>query len=360
MSRPRSAASALIFFFFTAARRRNVASSIRRFCAALDTPPEQAPATFWFFRERLERFHPSQAALKPHRWQTIRSDVAFALRRIGLAPDQPKPRQRLSAAWTTLRDIMREAGSHWGLSRLARFCDARQVQPAAVDDAVMDAYLGVHPHADIQDQARSSTTGMSAASGTGWLKPPRAAAGDDPRLSQRLYADLGRAAGRVPGRGRGLARGHVGGGRPPRRGRPVRPHRPASIKSYRYAIRQVVAGLQHGGRSLETIDSLAVLVEPDAATAALQFHLDRNGGQPSQMLAKIANVLVLIAQHAVGADAAVLAKLEALPRAALAQARRPPPAAPQGPAPVRRSEQHREAAGAAAPHLRAAAAASLS
>ena len=72
----------------------------------------------------------------------------------------------------------------------------------------------------------------------------------------------------------------------------------------------MVAGLQHSGRSLETIGSLAVLVEPDAATAALQFHLDRNGGRPSQMLAKIANVLVLIAQHAVGADAAVMATLK--------------------------------------------------
>ena len=71
----------------------------------------------------------------------------------------------------------------------------------------------------------------------------------------------------------------------------------------------MVAGLQHGGRSLETIGSLAVLVEPEAAMAALQFHLDRNGGRPSQMLAKIANVLMLIAQHAVGADAAVMATL---------------------------------------------------
>ena len=110
----------------TEPRRRNVASSIRRFCAALDAPPDQAPAAFWFFRERMERFHPSQAAIKPHRWQTIRSDVAFALRRIGLAPDQPKPRQRLSAAWTTLRDRMQEAGSRWASPGFARFCDARQ------------------------------------------------------------------------------------------------------------------------------------------------------------------------------------------------------------------------------------------
>jgi hypothetical protein len=44
----------------TEVRRRNLASSIRRFCAALGLAPEQAAATFWFFRERLERFHPAR------------------------------------------------------------------------------------------------------------------------------------------------------------------------------------------------------------------------------------------------------------------------------------------------------------
>ena len=66
----------------------------------------------------------------------------------------------------------------------------------------------------------------------------------------------------------------------------------------------------HSRRALETITSLTVLVEPEAATAALQFHLSRKGGRPSQMLAQIAHVLVLVAQHAVGADAATSAKLK--------------------------------------------------
>ena len=185
----------------TEPRRRNVASSIRRFCAALDTPPDQAPATFWFFRERMERFHPSQAAIKPHRWQTIRSDVAFALRHIGLAPDQPKPRQRLSAAWTTLRDIMQDDGSHWRLSRFARFCDARQVQPAAVDDAVMDAYLAFIRTQTFKTNPEQHHRDVCSLWNRLAGARPRAAAGDDPRLSQGLYADLGVAAGRVQGRG---------------------------------------------------------------------------------------------------------------------------------------------------------------
>jgi hypothetical protein len=74
----------------TEVRRRNVASSIRRFCAGLGSTPADAPAAFWFFRDRLEQFHPGRAGVMLHRWRTIRSDVAFGLKRIGLAPDQPK------------------------------------------------------------------------------------------------------------------------------------------------------------------------------------------------------------------------------------------------------------------------------
>jgi integrase len=260
----------------------------------------------------LVHFHPSQAALKPHRWQTIRSDVAFALRRIGLAPDQPKPRQRLSAAWTILRDRMQAAGIRWGLSRLARFCNAKDIPPAAVDDAVMDGYVAfvraqtfkTKPHWHHRDVCQL------------WNR----LAGFAPELALRpvtipsyreVYSPPWEA---LPGSFRDEAEAwltamsqeadllsETG---------PIRPHRPASIKSYRYALRQVIAGLQHSGRPLETIDSLAVLIEADAVTAALQFHLDRNGEKPSQMIAKIANVLVLVAQHAVGADPSVVAKLK--------------------------------------------------
>ena len=77
-------------------RRRNVCSSIRRFCEALGLLPDVVPAAFWFFREKLANFHPIEAGIKEHRWQTIRSDVSFALKHIGLAPDQPKPREPLS------------------------------------------------------------------------------------------------------------------------------------------------------------------------------------------------------------------------------------------------------------------------
>ena len=63
-----------------------------------------------------------------------------------------------------------------------------------------------------------------------------------------------------------------------------------------------------------------MLVEGDAPTLALQFHLTRNGQRPSQMVAQIAHVLVLMAQHAVGADPATVARLKRF-RANLSPAR---------------------------------------
>ncbi len=293
-------------------RRRNVASSIRRFCAALDVPPERAPAAFWFFRERLERFHPAQTAIKVRRWQTIRSDVAFALRRIGVAPDQPKPRARLSDAWKELRERMRAAGIRWSLTRLATFCDARNIPPSAVDDAVMAAYdtfvrtqtFRTKPHRHHRDVCRlwNRVAGIAADL---QLRPVTLPCYRDTYSSpwETLPASFRAEAEAwlTSMTEEGDLLSETG---------PLRPLRPASVRTYWYALRQAVAGLHHSGRPIDTIDSLAVLVEPDAAAAALKFHLDRNGKKRSQMLAQIAHVLVLVAQHAVGVDEKMLAKLK--------------------------------------------------
>lgn len=299
----------------TEVRRRNLASSIRRLCAALGLAPEGTPAAFWFLRKRLEGFHPAQAGLTPHRWQTIRSDVSFALRRIGLAPDQPEPRRPPSDAWTELQVRTTAVGlRHWGLSRLARFCDGQGLAPAAVDDAVMAAYEGYLTTQTLKTEPQRHRREVcllwnrlgEAAPELGLqpvmvpdhrkrYSPPWEALPASFRAEAEAWlAALSQEADLLSETG------------------PLRPLRPASIKSYRQALLQAVAGLVQAGRALETITSLAALVEGDAPTAVLQFHLARNGERPSQMVAQIAHVLVLVAQHAVRADAATIARLKRL------------------------------------------------
>jgi integrase len=80
---------------------------------------------------------------------------------------------------------------------------------------------------------------------------------------------------------------------------PIKPLRPASIKVYRYALRQLVAGLVDKGWPLDSINSLSVIVEPKAAEAALRFFIDRNKGNTSTMISRLAHVLVLVAETAV-------------------------------------------------------------
>jgi site-specific recombinase XerD len=293
-------------------RRRNLASSIRRFCAALGCAPEQSLATFWFFREALRYFAPSQAGLKPHRWQTIKSDVTAALKRFGQSPDQVTPRAKLGGDWVELRSRLSAAGYRWGLLRLARFCESRGILPSNVDDAVIDGYIAAirnqtfkanpqRHHREIcrlwnrigdlcpELQLKSVSLPSSRQAYTPkWeaLSPAFHAEAEAWLRAMSEECDILSETG------------------------PTRPLRPATIRAYRFVLRQAVAGLHRSGRPLETITSLAALVQADAAAAILKFYLDRNGNKASEMLAKIAHVLVLVAEHAVRVDAASLARLK--------------------------------------------------
>jgi integrase len=294
-------------------RRRNVASSIRRLCAALSVAPEQAPAAFWFLRERLERFHPAQAGITSHRWETIRSDVGFALKRIGLAPDQPKPDTPLSADWSELEGRSKPLRQRrWSLSRLIRYCDGQGIGPAAVNDAVISAFgeylrtqtLKAKPEHLIRDASQlwNRLADLAPELGVQQLtivNNRKTYSPDWEALPSSLRQEIETWLGSLSEEADLLSENG-----------PTHPLRPASIKSYRYALLQAIAGLIHSGRPLESITSLAKLVEPKAAEAALEFHRTRMGKKQSQMLGQIAHVLVLVAQHVVGGDDPTVAKLK--------------------------------------------------
>ncbi|NQW08466.1 MAG: hypothetical protein HQ481_01095 [Alphaproteobacteria bacterium] len=122
----------------TTPRRRNVASAIRRLCALLGLDPGQLPAAFWAFRERLAGFEPVAAGMTVRRFQTIKSDVSFALKRVS-AP-VARPRQRLSRAWEDLKGKVDSPWQTLKIGRLAHYCSARGIVPVEVDDLVIEGY----------------------------------------------------------------------------------------------------------------------------------------------------------------------------------------------------------------------------
>lgn len=296
----------------TDSRRRNVASSIRRFCAALDYDLTGVPANYWYYRERLKRFHPLAAGIKKKRWQTIKSDVGFALKRAGISGGQPRPLASHSAEWQALKDRLPTESFGWGVSSLARFCSTQGIRPQNVDDGAIGAYdravrresFKVNPDRHLREVCRLWNKAVDAIPDLGlqtvtmpsrretytspWESLPTAFTED----ADAWLESMSKEADLLSDEG------------------PIKPLRPASIKSYRFAMRQIFAALVHKGWAPDAVDSLDVLVRADNAKAVLQFFLERNGEKTSPMISNIAHVLVLIATAGGRADQATIEKLK--------------------------------------------------
>lgn len=296
-------------------RRRNLASSIRRFCEVLGHDPAEAPAAFWVFRERIAAFAPAAVGMTRKRWQTIRSDVSFALRRAGIAQDAPRPRASYTPDWQPLKDRLTATGRvAWGISRLARFAAARGIAPADVDDRVMaDFHEAIRQESFKTNPERHYRATCRLWNNAADLLPDLGLRPVTLPSYRKTYTP---AWDELPTSFRNEAEAWLmrmsEAGDLLDEEAPARPLKPASIRSYRYALRQIVAGFVQGDRPLTAITSLAVVVEVVAAKRVLQWYLDRNGGKTSSMIANIAHVLVLVAATAIKVDTAEVARLKVL------------------------------------------------
>lgn len=280
-----------------AIRQSNVASSIRRFCKALGFAPDQVPATHWYFRERLKRFQPLAEGIQPKRWQTIKSDVSFALKHAGRGPGQARGYVAFSATWEALRKVTPAARLNWGLSRLGRFCSGRGIEPAKVNDRVMEGFLEAMRSETFKTSPERFHRDVCVSWNKVAVQCPKWVLGQvSVPCHQRTYTSKWEE---LPRRIREEAdawlllmsqEASLLADDAPRK-----PLRPASIASYRSCIRQACAGLPANSGYLNDETPLIALAQPVNAKLILQHYLDRNGGKPSSMLHSIAHVLVLIA-----------------------------------------------------------------
>jgi integrase len=95
---------------------------------------------------------------------------------------------------------------------------------------------------------------------------------------------------------------------------PLRPARPATMRKWRFAIRQLASALVAAGRDPAQITSLADLVTPEAASLILRFYLERSDGKPSAQTQALAASLKAIARHHVAVSPEVTVKLQRMAR----------------------------------------------
>ncbi|MEQ9269900.1 hypothetical protein [Marinobacter salarius] len=280
------------------AGRRNVVSSLRRFCEVLDFDPKTAPADFEHYRDRLQKFHPLMAGLKPKRWADIRSDVSFALRTYAVV--RP-PRRPFSPQWAAVKDAGKNLYTLWRLQRFCRYCDDTGIDPIHVGEQVFldfreflkTSTFKAKPDRKHRDACSEWNKLASACPHLGLPTVPLPSyretyspAWDELPASFRQEADdwltmMSEEADILD------------------LNAPTKPWRPATIDAYRYALRQCAGALLAKGWNIQEISSLSVLVTVDTTRTIHEFFLERSGNKPTSTTAKVANVLVLVAKTAV-------------------------------------------------------------
>lgn len=300
-------------------RRRNVASAIRRLCALLGLDPGQVPAAFWAFRERLAAFEPVAAGVTVRRFQTIKSDVGFALKRVS-AP-VVRPRQKLSGAWEDLKGTVDSPWQTLKIGRLAQYCSARGIAPVEVDDAVIEGYRSfveqqtfkTSPQRHVRalcgqwnklaaaDRTSPSPLGLMAVTppagrttyAAAWDDLPAGFRADAERWLHSLSCDADLFDADAP----------------------TRPLRAVSVDTYRFKLRQMAGALREQGEDIAGLRSLGDLVELDRVRAIVAFFQERGARAGTAPTGKITDggilhVLRLVARYTRPDDDALHTRLK--------------------------------------------------
>ena len=283
-------------------QRCNVVSAIRRFGIWCRLNPSSLPAAHRAVAERFDGLHWKQLDISKKRFQNVRSLMVFGLNRY-VRLEIPMRGKGLSEEWAALRRCLQDEKLRFGLSRLIGYCSARGIAPDEVDDAVAAELFQWMSSATLtkkpERRFRAIVKAWNKAAETvdGWPKTVLAVPSNrDPyclkweefpaSFRQDAEAWLARNADPDP----------LDFDAPPR------PWSEASLKTYRFQIRQLVSALFLRGYDIAHLDGLADLVEIETAREALRFFLNRKNGATSSQIAGLAATLSAIARRWVKVD----------------------------------------------------------
>src|SRR4249920_1185521 len=121
--------------------RRHWSSSLRQIAKALDKPVEVIPARYSAVRADLVHLHHVPAGLTAKTLQNHKSNAKGALLWLAREKGIPEHGAPLTRTWEELRARISDALVRWRLSALIRFCSANKIEPAEVDEAVVDRLI---------------------------------------------------------------------------------------------------------------------------------------------------------------------------------------------------------------------------
>ena len=287
-------------------------SAIRTVCRVLGHAPHELPADLALLNRLLRKALPAAAKVKPRRWANVRSLLLRALVLTGTSIMPGRRLHPLTPAWAALDGLLPERFTARRAVAVHALVLGRGHGPREVTVASFERFrAAVLNDSLLQNgwstcQATVRLWNQAVATIPGW--PPQVVIPFTPAreryvlpltsFSAAFQADAERWLDRLAGDGDLDEEG------------PLRPARPATLRKWRFAIRQLASALVAAGRDPARITSLADLVTPEAAQLILRFYLERAGGKPGAQTQALAAHLKAIARHHVAVSPEVMAKLQ--------------------------------------------------
>src|SRR5216683_273376 len=282
----------------TLSRKARARAAVAMLGRLLHRSPAEIPAQATYLRQRFMQLKHSPSGLTAKSLANCKSELRYLVRMVCGRGSKCQFRP-LSAGWACLRDKIKDEPAHWTLSRFMAFCSAVGVMPEAVDDSVIERFRAalldsgevIKPEAVVR---RTITTwNQLAATEPQWpeatlFMPPRRIKRwtiEPERFLEAFRQDVDRWLERLS---------KVD---PESEDCPVRPLRPASLRLHRHQIFKAASALVFTGQPIETVTSLACLVDFETFKKILAYLRERQGGHPTTALLGLARTLKAIAKH---------------------------------------------------------------
>jgi integrase len=278
--------------------QQNWSWALRAVARAVGKEPLALPAHPEFLREVFDQAAPASIGINRAAWNNARSLCGKVLEWAGLASVPGHYQAPFSSPWAELwTKLPPNTALRYQLSRLFHFSSARGIEPADIDDEVLEHFhqaltqesIVRLPYESFRGAAKSWNN--AADNIPGWPQqrltvPSRRQVFSlpwdafPPSLDGDVQAYLRRAEGLD------LDDNHF-----------TRSQRPATLKTRRWQLRLLASAIHKSGVPLDALVDLRSMLQPNLAAAGLQFLVARNNGGSSVQISNLADFLPALARR---------------------------------------------------------------
>jgi integrase len=285
--------------------------SLRQIAKAMDKPLDIIPARWTAARFPIGRLHHARVGMNAKTLANHKSNARAALLWFGNEKGVPSRGMPLTPDWQLLHQQLSDRRGRSLLSTLMRYCSARKIAPAAVDEAVLDGYMRYRAETtSLASDAAARRAIARAWNGSidsieGWpvhrLVEPLAKTMVGPTWEEfpgGLRIDIDALLAELTRMRRSA------------NGKRMRPCKPKTIRRCRAELMATVRMAVREGVAIESLTSLAALVHPDVVGVVIDAYWKADGAEPGTYTIDLGWKLLSIARKTGCLDDADLERLE--------------------------------------------------